>query len=90
MSTGRGGVAVRTSDSLSKEPGFESSCCPLETISFTPLINSALNVYLATYSGGYVNEYSSHTYCSVAESFPEKSSWHWIELVCQGVNCNTF
>ena len=37
-SVGRGGLEVRTSDSQSREPGFESSCCRVESwkISFTP------------------------------------------------------
>ena len=57
----RGGAVVRTSDSQSRESGFKSSCCRLETsvISFTPRCStllSCINEYLDIDSGGYVNE----------------------------------
>ena len=50
---GRGGAVVRTLDSQSREPGFESSCCRFEAlaISFIPRCHSSLNCideYLAT------------------------------------------
>ena len=59
---------------------LESSCCRLEAwaISFTPrCLNSlrCINEYLAIDSGGYVIEYYSRSNCSVAECFPDKSSW---------------
>ena len=52
VDVGRGGTAVRTSDSQSREPGFESSFrCRFEvwTISFTPIVSvqSAVDDYLA-------------------------------------------
>ena len=39
-----GGGEVRTSDPLSRETGFESSCCRFETwaISFTPRCSSSV------------------------------------------------
>ena len=40
--------------------------------------------YLATDSGGYVNEYSSRNNCSVAKCFSEKPRWRWNKQVCQG------
>ena len=40
------------------------------------------NKYLSTDRGGYVNEYSSRSNCSVAECFPDKSRWRWNEQVC--------
>ena len=40
---------------------------------------------LAIDSGGYVSEHSSCSNCSVAECFPERSSWHRNEQLCQGV-----
>ena len=85
---GRGSVVVRTSGSHSRQPGFESSCCRFEAleISFIPRGHSSLsciNEYLATERerGGYLNELSSRSNCSVAECFPEN------EQVCQGVKC---
>ena len=35
-----------------------------------------INQYLVIESSVYVNEWSLHSNCSVAECFPEKSSWH--------------
>ena len=45
---GRGGAAVRTSDSQWREPGFESSCCRFETlaISLTPRCHSSLSCHV--------------------------------------------
>ena len=88
MSTGRCGVAVRTSDSQSRNPVSSPLAVVWKQFRLLRCVSSALNVYLATYSGGYVNEQCTN--CSVAECFPEMSSWHWIELVCQGMNCYTF
>ena len=58
---GRGNVFVRTPDSQSREPGFESSNCRLKTlaISFTTRGHSSLsrtNEYLATNRCEYVIE----------------------------------
>ena len=40
-----------------------------------------INEYLAMDSCGYVNKYSLCSNCSMAECFPEKSSWRWNEQV---------
>ena len=61
-----------------------------QTISFTPRCFSSLsciniNDFLATDSGGYVNEKSLHSNYSEAECFPEKLSLCWNEQVYQGV-----
>ena len=50
---GRGGAAVGTLDSQSREPGFESFCCRFESlaVSFIPRCHSSpscINEYLAT------------------------------------------
>ena len=70
-------VAVRTSDSQSREPGFESSCCRFEdwAISFTPRCFSSVFVNEHPARCVYANEQSSRSNCSVAEFFPHKSSW---------------
>ena len=86
---GRGDAVVRKSDSQSREPTFASSCCRFEawTISFTPrCINSLsyINEYLDTDRGGYVNECSPRSNCSVAVWYPEKSSRCWNEHDCKG------
>ena len=49
---------------------------------------SCMNEYLAIYSDGNVNDWLRN--CSVAESFPEKSSWCRNEQVCQGAKCKRF
>ena len=87
-----GAVVVRTWDSQSIEPGFESSCCrsEAEAALFTPPSVNCIIEYLAVDSGGYVNETSSRNDCSVAECFPEKSRWCWNERYCQWVNFNQF
>ena len=79
---------VRTLDSQLREPGFKSSFSGFEAqaLSFIPCCLSELciNEYLAVDSGGYVNEWCLRSNCSMAEFFPEKSSWCWNEQVCQG------
>ena len=40
---------------------------------------SCINEYLAIGSGGYVNEYSLLSNCSLADCFPQKSRWRWNE-----------
>ena len=57
---GRGGVEVRTSDFQSREPGL-NPCCHFKVlaISSIPRCHSSLsciNEYLATDTGGYLNE----------------------------------
>ena len=57
----RGGVAVRTWDSPSREPGFESPCCRLEALATSFALRrhsslSCINEYLTADRGGYVNE----------------------------------
>ena len=49
--------------------------------------HSYLGFYNTVDSGGYVNEQSLHSNCSVAVCFPEKSSWRWNGNVCQEVMC---
>ena len=56
---GYSGLVVRTSDSQSREPRFESSCCHFQAVAilFTPRCFSSLsciNEYLAIESGGCV------------------------------------
>ena len=58
---GHGGSVVKISDSQSREPSLDFSCCHFEawTISLTPRCHSSLsciNEFMATDSGGYVNE----------------------------------
>ena len=58
---GHSDLMVRTLDSQSREPGFESSCCRFKAlvIFFTPHCYSSfscINEYLVIDRGGYVNE----------------------------------
>ena len=45
---GRGSVAVRTSRSQSREPGFESSCCRFEALSISsiPRCHSSISLLI--------------------------------------------
>ena len=38
----------------------------------------------------YMNEWSSRIKCSVAECFPEKTSWCWNKQVCQECSAKHF
>ena len=71
------GIVVRTSDPQSRESRFKSSWCSFEVwiILFMPHCFSYINEYLVMDSGGYVNEYCSHSNCSMDESFRDKSCW---------------
>ena len=72
-------------------PGSNPLSCCSETSPFSfsprrPSSLSCINVYLAEDSDGNVSAVALSN-CSVAECFPEKSSWRRNEQVCQGLKC---
>ena len=83
----------RMPDTSSREPGIESPLLLLRrldifVISTTPQFTQLYKrVPFYRQWRKYVSEWSSRSNCSVAECFPEKSSWYRNEQVCQGVKC---